>query len=1120
MDLFITNVPAHVTQKQLTSSFITPLKECGIVDFHCELPRGKAFAFISILNPSAGQRFLSLYGVPQRAPRHLQPKQHVVCCGHRLRCQVSHNKPTEHGIKALELDASKRLAESVVTAAPQHGHQIKRFNISNIHCGMWDYDEDSKLVFQSHFHLSKPGYIIFGQRETIVLLGAFGTDQVRMDVSHYSCDNVTLGEYFAPTITFTLQHSPKFYKVEGEDVLEAAMRALNFGQDVGRQAASSIRKSRVLGLDDAHHQVAGACRVYQIRLSDGGDLSKVRGLLQSTAKMPTQMSLATKLHYPRDSFERALRLLNTFLTDTALYGKMPWEIRFQVDRIARGGYLSPSKMFDLMPAVERLWKAKGVDPVANALRKLVRRLPVPGPDTAKRYTIKSLEDELLELADSYDYYAPDNPYEIVKRYQHINLVHRVVITPTGVYLEGPDPEPTNRVLRRYPKHTDHFIRVVLTDEDSGSVRHDPRASQRNVYDGRFRALLDRSITIAGRAFDFFGFANSALRAHSCWFMAPLVEDGTLFYASMVLKVLGNFDEIRIPAKCAARIGQNFTDTNDTIDLQPESVGELPLVTRNGYDFGDGVGTISKDLLIKVWRVYGTRRLLKPTALQIRFQGAKGMVALDSRLKGEKMLLRSNMKKFKTESSWKLEICGAAFKPLPMFLNRQLIKILEDLNVPSQAFFDLQDAATSRLRYMTESPYNTSLFLRTSAITKATQISSLIWHLGELGLDYRKDEFLSSVVDMAVVTELRDIKYRGRIPVTDGMTLYGIMDETGYLQERQVFVITEQHAQSSYQGLGGPIVGGKHVLVQNNIVITRSPAMHPGDVQLVNAVNVPEDSPLQQLRNVVVFSQHGARDLPSQLSGGDLDGDIYNVIYDKTLRPAITYVAAEYPRLSPVELDSAVTAKDMSEFFVNFMETDQLGMLCNVHMQLADQKPLGTVESECLQIAGMASTAVDFSKTGIAVDMKQLPKYDRFRPDFMAPSPRVHVSETGEIEIEELDEINDDAFEGIDEERRPLRYYKSQKVLGQLYRNIDEKRFLDDMHQRKSRVWSAKSSHGFVENLCNYVLHQASLYGVLYEGYMDLARDIRAGYVVVRNDLTTHSSLLSLESRASGLPFTN
>lgn len=1095
MDLFITNVPAHVTEKQLKASFVAPLKQCGINDFHCQLPRAKPFAFITILDPSAGQRFLSLYGVPQRAPRSRQPMQHISCGGHLLRCQISNNQPTEFDIKALELEASRRAAEAVVTQL-QRGRQTTKFSVSRIHCGMWDYDEKARLAFESQFTLSKPGHIIFGQRETVVLLGELGTNQVRMDLSYYSCDNIVLGDYYSPTITFTLQHSPKFYTVEGDDVLAAGLRALTLGQDAGRQ--SQIGKTRVLGIDQAHQKLAGACRVYQLRLSDGNDLPRVRSLLSSTAKMPTQMSLTTPLHYPKTMFERAYKRLSTQLTDTALYGKMPFQMKFQMDRIARNGYLPPLKVIELLPLVRSLWAQKGADPVANGLRRLARRLPVPGPDTYKQYTIESLEAELLELTDSYDQYAPDNPYEIVKRHQHINLVHRVVITPTELYLEGPDPEPTNRVLRRYPNHIDHFMRVILTEEDGGSVRYDPRASQRKVYDERFRALLEERIMIAGMGFDFFGFANSALRAHSCWFMAPFAEHGTLNLASMVLKELGDFDKIRTPAKCAARIGQNFTDTNDTIDLRPSSVGMIPVIKRNGYDFSDGVGTISQDILTKVWRVYGTKRLLKPTALQIRFQGAKGMVSLDTRLEGEQMLLRSNMKKYETESSWKLEICGAAFKPLPMFLNRQLIRILEDLGVPSQAFFDLQDTATSRLRFMTDSPVNAGLFLRNSVVTRATQMPSLIWHLAEAGLDYHDDDFLYSVVEMAVVTELRDIKYRGRILVKEGMTLYGIMDETGYLQEGEVFVITEQQAvsaataaSSTHNGADSAVPGGKQVLVRNNIVITRSPANHPGDVQIVDAINVPENSPLQQLRNVVVFSQHGDRDLPSQLSGGDLDGDIYNVIYDERLKPTRTFKAAEYPRLSPVELNRPVTAKDMSDFFVTFMETDQLGMLCNVHMQLADQRPWGTLDPACIKIAGMASTAVDFSKTGIAVDMKQLPKYDRLRPDFMAPSPRVHVNEAGEVEIEEFDEINDDAFEGIDEERRPLRYYKSQKVLGHLYRNIDEKRFLADMHPHH-RARTIKSSKGFMDKVCDYVIAQAKNYGVLHDGYMDLAREIRTG----------------------------
>lgn len=478
----------------------------------------------------------------------------------------------------------------------------------------------------------------------------------------------------------------------------SGLRALTLGRDAGRMTA--IEKTRVLGFNDAHQKVAGACRVYQIRLSGANVLPNVRSLLQSTAKMPTQMSFATPLRFPTETFERSRSRLETMLTDTKMYGKMPFSVRFQMHRMACNGYLSPLKVISLLPAVQTMVLQKGSDVVAHALRNLARGLPLPGPDTCQDYESSSLEFELTRFADEYDTGVSDNPYELVKRHSHVMLVHRAVITPTGLYLEGPEPEPANRVLRRFSRHTDHFIRVVLCDEHGGPVRYDPRASQRVVYDDRFRDLLKRPLFIAGKAYDFFGFSNSALRSHSCWFMAPIPTDRGPFYAALVLKALGNFEMIRTPAKCAARIGQNFTDTNDTIELSSASVGELPVVTRHGYDFSDGVGTISSDLLRKVWQVYGTKRLLKPTALQIRFQGAKGMVSLDTRLKGEKMLLRSNMKKFETESSWKLEICGAAFKPLPMFLNRQLIKILEDLGVPSQVFLDLQENATRRLRYST------------------------------------------------------------------------------------------------------------------------------------------------------------------------------------------------------------------------------------------------------------------------------------------------------------------------------------------------------------------------------------------------------------------------------------
>jgi hypothetical protein len=563
MDIFVGNVPATVSQKHLAASFVIPLRECGIEDFHLQLPRGKNFAFITVLNARDGQRFLGRYGTPQPNPRRHRPAASIICHGLRLRCNAGRHQPTEFNIKALEFEASKRAAEAVTTM-PQDSKHVRKFNLTRIHCGSWGYDEISQLVFDSHFTLVKTGSIVFGQRQAVLLLGEIGTDQVRMDINYYSCDSIALDDHrYEPALTFTLAHSSKFYKVSGEDVLAAGLNALHFGPEVGRR--TSIEKTRVLGLNDAHQKIAGTCRVYQIRLSGSDVLPKVQSLLHSTTKMPPQMSLATPLRYPLESWERTYNRLESQLTDTALYGRLPFPVKFQMNRLSRNGYLSPVLVMGLLPAVRDMVLHRGSDVVAHALRKLARSLPI-FPDTHNPYTTSSLESELLTFADEYDSGASDNPYELVKKHKHVKLVHRAVITPTGIYLEGPDPEPSNRILRRYSDHNDHFMRVVLCDEDGCSFRYDPAASQDIVYDQRFRAMLKRPLFIAGKAYDFFGFSHSALRNHTCWFMAPIPTQGPPFYAALVLKELGNFEMIRTPAKCAARIGQMFSDTNETIDL--------------------------------------------------------------------------------------------------------------------------------------------------------------------------------------------------------------------------------------------------------------------------------------------------------------------------------------------------------------------------------------------------------------------------------------------------------------------------------------------------------------------------------------------------------------------------
>ncbi|KAF7193251.1 putative RNA-dependent RNA polymerase 2 [Pseudocercospora fuligena] len=156
--------------------------------------------------------------------------------------------------------------------------------------------------------------------------------------------------------------------------------------------------------------------------------------------------------------------------------------------------------------------------------------------------------------------------------------------------------------------------------------------------------------------------------------------------------------------------------------------------------------------------------------------------------------------------------------------------------------------------------------------------------------------------------------------------------------------------------------------------------------------------------------------------------VYNIIWHDGMVPRTVYTAADYQRVSPLVLDREVKIKDMSDFFVTFMETDLLGMICTTHKQLADQREAGSLDPDCIKLASLASTAVDYSKTGIAVNHKQIPRNDRsrFRPDFMAPTPRVVVSGEGLVDLEEEEEADDDAFEGLDSERRPYRYYDQQE----------------------------------------------------------------------------------------------
>jgi hypothetical protein len=126
------------------------------------------------------------------------------------------------------------------------------------------------------------------------------------------------------------------------------------------------------------------------------------------------------------------------------------------------------------------------------------------------------------------------------------------------------------------------------------------------------------------------FSQSPLRAQTAWYMAPFPMNilGKVLTPAHAIEDLGDFSHLRSPAKCAARIGQAFTDTNGFVPVQAEAESNIDDVERNGRVFSDGCGAMSPDLALQTAVKYQRFNMKeKPTVFQIRFRGAKGVLSI-------------------------------------------------------------------------------------------------------------------------------------------------------------------------------------------------------------------------------------------------------------------------------------------------------------------------------------------------------------------------------------------------------------------------------------------------------------------------------------------------------------
>lgn len=102
-------------------------------------------------------------------------------------------------------------------------------------------------------------------------------------------------------------------------------------------------------------------------------------------------------------------------------------------------------------------------------------------------------------------------------------------------------------------------------------------------------------------------------------------------------------------------------------------------------------------------------------------------------------------------------------------------------------------------------------------------------------------------------------------------------------------------------------------ITSKAAITRSPQIHPEDLQVVTAVHRPE---LDHLMNVV-FSCQGERALASCLGGGDLDGDTFNLILDPRLLPTKLFKPGQHTAATIRSTPRACCISDVVDFIIDY-----------------------------------------------------------------------------------------------------------------------------------------------------------------------------------------------------------
>ncbi|KAI0848410.1 RNA dependent RNA polymerase-domain-containing protein [Daldinia vernicosa] len=673
--------------------------------------------------------------------------------------------------------------------------------------------------------------------------------------------------------------------------------------------------------------------------------------------------------------------------------------------------------------------SQGIFNEVNITTEFLRRLANLSRGRTRR------RDRAKDLLTIYDPMSLFEDTKATSHYPEISLprhciwVRKVVITPTTIYLSSPAPEPSNRVLRQYINYEDRFIRVQFTDElIKGRIYSDPDTTRDNALFNRVYRVLQNGIQIGGRHFQYLATGNSQFREHGAYFFCP----ADFLTCDNIRAWMGDVNHIRVVAKYASRLGQCFSTTRiPKASPIGQAIIHINDIEHDGRCFTDGVGKIAfsrAKFLMQNLDMSRTSKTL-PSVFQFRLGGSKGILVQWPDVPFNEVHLRPSQKKFNAVSKGLEIIKTSSFSVAT--LNRQTITILSCLGVPDEAFEEMMKKQIADYeRAMTDAEFAMQILSR---YVDQNGITTIMAQMIADGFMETKEPFFMTLLHIWRAWSMRLLREKARIMVDKGAFVFGCADETRTLrghsnatdssQSKDTNTLPQIFLQVPKTGVR-PGEPGEYTVITGICVLGRNPSLHPGDIRVVEAVDVPA---LRHLRDVVVFPTVGDRDIPSMCSGGDLDGDDYFVIWDPRLIPTEwNHPPIEHDSLKPKELNRDVKVTDLISFFVSYMKNDSLSTIAHAHLAKCDALTDGPKHPQCIELAHLHSNAVDYPKTGQKAYLRASLRPKKY-PHFM--------------------------------EKVPSRTYRSMKILGRLYDQVAQIEFKPELDstfdQRILRRYSLK-----------------------------------------------------------------